>query len=172
MALSLPYEFDTTPVVKLILRGMLALLVLVLGGILYSLLISRSTAAAVQLLLCAAIITYFGRLFFRNLIGSVGTITSDTIVVDSPHVAGFRLAGPSGSFSIRQFEAVRVERVTNPIGIPIETQIGPHERVSLVGRKGTPNILVARTDDDEGRTLGNELAAALKLPYQEHLAPY
>jgi hypothetical protein len=172
MAITLPYEFDTSAAVKLILRGLVALLVVVLVGILYSLLISRSTAAAVQLLICAAIITYFARVFFTNLIGSVGTITSDRIVVDSPHVAGFRLAGPSGSFSVRQFEAVRVERVTNPIGIPLETQIGPHERVSLVGRQGTPDILVARTDDDEGRTLGNELAAALKLPYQERLAPY
>jgi hypothetical protein len=51
-------------------------------------------------------------------------------------------------------------------------QGGPHERVSLVGKSGTPDILVARTDRDAGRTLGNELATALKLPYQEQAAPY
>jgi hypothetical protein len=44
--------------------------------------------------------------------------------------------------------------------------------VCLVGNKGTPDILVARTHRDAGRTLGNELATVLKLPYQEQLAPY
>ena len=65
-----------------------------------------------------------------------------------------------------------MERVTNPIGIPIETQVGPHERVLLIGQEGTPDILVARTDHDAGRSLGNQLALALKLSYQEQVAPY
>jgi len=44
--------------------------------------------------------------------------------------------------------------------------------VFLVGRDSTPDILVARTHLDAGRTLGNELATALKLPYQEQDFPY
>jgi hypothetical protein len=172
MAVTLPYQFDTSGVVKLILRGVLGFLGILVVGIIYSLLVSHDRTAALALLICAAILAYFGRLFLRNLIGSLGTITADTVVVESPQVAGFRLAGPTGSFPLKQFDAVRVERVTNPIGIPLETQVGPHERVSLVGQKGTPDILVARTERDAGRTLGNELAVALKLPYQEHLAPY
>ena len=172
MAITLPYQFDTSSVVKLILRGVLGLLVVVLLGIIYSLLVSRDLTAALALLVCAAILAYFGRLFLRHLIGSVGTITADSVSVESPRVAGFRLAGPAGRFPLRQFLAVRVERVTNPIGIPIETQVGPHERVLLIGQQGTPDILIARTDLDAGRTLGNELAAALKLPYQEQLLPY
>ena len=51
-------------------------------------------------------------------------------------------------------------------------QRGPHERVSLVGKDGTPDILIARTARDAGRALGDGLAAALKLPYQELVAPY
>jgi hypothetical protein len=51
-------------------------------------------------------------------------------------------------------------------------QIQPHERVCLVGRKGTPDILIARTDRNAGRTVGNELAAAMKLPYEEQVVPY
>ena len=172
MAITLPYEFDTSSVVKQIMGGVLGLLLVVLVGILYSLLISHSIAAPIQLLLIAAIATYFGRLFLRNLTASVGTITADAVVVQPGELLGIRLTGPAGRFPISQFQAVRVERVPNPIGIPIETQIRPHERVYLLGKKGTPDILVARTHLDAGRIVGNELATELKLPYQEQIAPY
>jgi hypothetical protein len=170
--LKLPHQFDTSGVVKLIMRGLLGLLAVVLVGITYCLLVSHDRTAVLALILCAAILAYFGRIFLGNLIGSAGTITADSISVDSPRVFGLRLAGPAGRFPISQFTAVRVERVTNPIGIPIETQVGPHERVLLIGQQGTPEILIARTERDVGRTLGNELAMALKLPYQEQVAPY
>ena len=172
MAITLPYQFDTSPVVKLILRGVLSLLLVVLLGMLYSLLLSHSIAGAIQLLVVAAMVTYFGSLFLRNLTGSLGTITADAVVVEPGQLYGIRLAGPAGRFPISQFQAVRVERIPNPIGIPIETQIRPHERVCLVGKMGTPDILIARTHLDAGRTVGNELATALKLPYQEQLVPY
>jgi hypothetical protein len=172
MAITLPYEFDTSGVVKQIMGGVLGFLLALLVGILYSLLVSHSLAAAIQLLLIAAIATYFGRLFHRNLTGSVGTITADAVVVQPGELLGIRLTGPAGKFPISQFQAVRVERIPNPIGIPIETQIRPHERVCLVGKTGTPDVLVARTHLDAGRTVGNELATALKLPYQEQDFPY
>lgn len=172
MAIALPYEFDTSRVVKQIMGGVLGLLLVVVVGVLYSLLISHSVAATIQLLLIAAIAAYFGRLFLRNLPGSLGTITADAVVVQPGELLGIRLAGAEGRFPISQFQAVRVERVPNPIGIPIETQIRPHERVLLVGKKGTPDILVARTHLDAGRNVGNELATAMKLPYQEQDFPY
>jgi hypothetical protein len=172
MAITLPYEFDTSGVVKQIMGGVLGLLLVVLVGVLYSLLISHSIAATIQLLLIAGIAAYFGRIFLRNLTGSVGTITADAIVVQPGQLLGIRLTGPAGRFPISQFQAVRVERVPNPIGIPIETQIRPHERVYLVGKTGTPDILVARTRLDAGRIVGNELATALKVPYLEKDFPY
>jgi len=168
MAVTLPYEFDTSRIVKLIMRGVLGLLLVLFVGVLYSLLVSHSTAAIIQLMLIAAIATYFGRLFLRNLTGSLGTITADAVVVQPGRLYGIRLAGPEGKFPISQFHAVRVERVPNPIGM----QIQPHERVCLVGKTGTPDILIARTDRGAGRTVGNELATALKLPYQEEVVPY
>ena len=168
MAIAFPYEFDTSGVVKVILRGVLGLLVVVLAGILYSLLISRSIAAAVQLLLVAAVAMYIGGLFLRNLTGSLDTITADDVVVQPGRLYGIQLAGPAGRFPISRFQAVRVERITNPTGM----QIGPHERVSLIGKRGTPEILIARTDDNVGQVLGNELASAMKLAYEEQLAPY
>jgi hypothetical protein len=170
MAIILPYQFDTSGVVKVILRGALGLLLVVLLGILYSLFISHSTPAAIQLLLTAGVATYFGRLFLRNLTASVGSISTDAVVVEPAQLYGIRLAGPSGRFPMGQFQGVLVERNPNPIGIGI--QIGPYERVCLLGVQGTPDILIARTDRDAGRTLGNELATVLRLPYQEQVVPY
>src|SRR6266404_7865992 len=123
MAVTLPFEFDTSGVVKLILRGVLGLLaIVVVPGILYSLLVSHSTAAAVQLLLVGALIAYFGRLFLRNLEGSRGTITSDGVVVERGRVYGIPMAGAEGRFPLQQFRAVLVERVLVLTG----PQTGPH----------------------------------------------
>jgi xanthosine utilization system XapX-like protein len=172
MATTLPYSFDTSRVVKLIMRGFLSLLAVLLVGILYSLLVSHSNPAALQLTLSAAVLIYFGQIIRKHLTGVAGTITAEAVSVQPGMVWGMQLAGPAGIFRVGQFQAIRVERVTNPIGIPIETQIGPHERVTLIGQGGTPDILIARTSDDAGRTLGSELAAALRLPYQEQIEPY
>jgi hypothetical protein len=117
MAVTLPYEFDTSGVVKVIMRG---------------------------------------------------TITADAVVVQPGRLYGIRLAGPAGRFPLRQFAAVRVERIP----APVDVQGRSHERVCLVGRDGTPDILIARTAFDTGRTLGEEMARVLALPYEERLAPY
>ena len=169
MTVTLPYEFDTSGIVKVILRGVLGLLfVVVVPGIIYSLLISHRTAAAIQLLLVAAIITYFARLFLRNLVGSRGTITADAVVVQPGRLYGIQLAGPAGRFPMQQFAAVRVERISAPMSV----QGRAHERICLVGKDGTPDILIARTALDTGRTLGEKIARVLNLPYEERLAPY
>jgi hypothetical protein len=168
MTVTLPYEFDTIGIVKVILKGAMALLVVVVvPGILYSLFVSHSVAATVQLLLIGALVAYFGRLFFRNLSGSLGTITTNTVVVQPSRFYGIRMAGPAGTFPLQQFQAVRVERIFGPIGL----QARWHERVCLMGRNGTPDILIARTELDAGMVLGHELATLLQLPYQEEVVP-
>lgn len=170
MALTLPYEFDTTGVVKVILRGVLGLLALVvLPGILYSLFVSRSIAAAVQLLLTASAVTIFGRVFFRNLIGSRGIITPDAVIAQPTRLYGIRLTGPEGTFPLQQFQGIRVERIFGPL----RTSQAPrwHERVSLKGKAGTPDILIARTARNAGTAMGHDLAAVLKLPYLEEVVP-
>lgn len=169
MPVELPYRFDTSPIVKLILRGVVALLlVVIVPGIMYSLFVSHDHVAAVQLILVGLIATYFGRIFFSNLEGSHGTITADAVVVEPGTLYGVRLHGPAGRFSLQDFRAVKVERASGPVW----AEGGPHERVSLVGKDGTPDILIARTSEDVGRVLGQDLAAALGLPYQEESAPY
>lgn len=165
----LPYQFDSSAVVSTILRGVLGLLVLVVvPGILYSLFVSHSMAATVQLLLVAALIVWFGRRFLGNLVGSRGTITVEAVVVEQVRLYGFRLAGPEGHFSPEQFDAVRVEQASGPISV----QGGPHARVCLAGKDDIPDILIARMAPDAGRALGGELAAALGLPYQQRQVPY
>lgn len=169
MPVLLPYAFDTSGSVKLILRGVLGLLCLVVvPGILYSLILSHNGIAALRLLLIGAVTTYFGLLFLRNLRSSQGVLTADAVVVEPGRVWGIRLAGPAGRFPLQQFQAVRVERIS----APVMAQGGRHERVSLVGRDGAPDILLARTALDAGRTLGAELATTLHLPYQEQIAPH
>jgi hypothetical protein len=168
MPVALPYRFDTTPVVKQILRGVLGLGLIVLAGLLYSLLLSHDRVAAVQLLLIALIVAYFGRLLLKNLTGSTGTLDRHEVVVEPGVLHGMQLQSPAGRFPLQNFESVRVERMS-PLAF---AQGGPHERVSLVGRAGTPDILVARTSEGSGITLGQELATALGLQYREDLSPY
>jgi hypothetical protein len=168
MPVALPYRFDTGATVRLILQGVAGLLLVVVAGLLYSLFVSGDNAAVAALLLTGLIIAHFGRLFLQNLQTSRGTIDSREVIAEPVILHGIRLRSPDGRFPLDQFQAVRVERIPPPLF----AQGGPHERVSLTGKEGTSDILVARTSDDEGRILGRELAAALGLPYEEEDAPY
>lgn len=169
MPVALTYRFDTSSVVKLILRGVIGLLaVVIVPAMVYTIFISHDEVAAVQLLLIGLTVIYFGRLFLRNLEASRGTITADAVVVEPGILYGIRLHGPAGRFTMHGFKAVKVDRVPPPAWTPG----GPHERVSLASKEGTPDILIARTSDDAGRVLGRDLAAALGLPYREDSAPY
>ena len=164
MAVALPFEFDTSGPVTVVLRGVLGLLfVVVVPGVLYSLLVSHNRAAVFALLIVAALTVYFGRLFLANLPGTRGTITAKAVIVQPGRVYGMRLAGPEGTFPIHQFKAVRVESALPPVHVIG----GLHERVSLAGKNGTPDILIARTERGAGNALGRDLAAALKLPVEE-----
>lgn len=171
MTVSLPYQFDTTGVVKLILRGVLGLLgIVVVPGILCSLLISHRPAAAIQLLLVGGFLAWFGRVVAKHLTGSVGTITAEAVVVEPTRLYGMQLPGPVGRFPLQQFTAVRVDRIFGPLNTAQLPRW--HERVYLVGSTGTPDILIARTDLEAGLPLGRGLASLLGLTYQEQVAPY
>jgi hypothetical protein len=171
MPVALPYQFDTSPVVKVILRGVVGLLLLVVvPGVLYSLIFSRNILAAVQLLLFGGAVIYFGRLILKNLEGSHGAISADAVVVSPAMLCGIALSGPAGRFPINQFKAVRVQFISAPLDVQVQGR--EHERVYLLGKDGTPNILVARTELEAGRSLGRELSVALNLSYEEERAPY
>lgn len=167
MAVTLPYDFNTSSIWESILKKGSWLVAVIAAGILYSLVL-RHFAAVLQLTLCAALLLWFGRLFFKNSSGAIGTITQKGVVVHPGEVYGYRMPGPSGEFALQRFRSVRVEHVAAPISV--NNSGGPHQRVYLMGDAQTPSILIARADD--GSQVGQEMAVVLKLPCEETQAPY
>jgi len=166
--ITLPYQFDTSDVWRTILKGAFALNAFLVISILYSL-VARPWTTAMGLLLSELLVFAFTRVFVRFQEGSVGILTRDRIVVEPNVLLGIVLPGPNGAYELDRFSAVRVELRSGPIGPGV--QGGPNEVVWLVGRPGTPDIALARTDDRAGRAVGRELGALLELPVEEVGAP-
>lgn len=82
---------------------------------------------------------------------------------------GVSLPGPAGTYPLDRFSAVRVAFSSGPVGPDV--QGGPNEVVWLVGRPGTPDIALARTDDGAGRDVGREFGSLLGLTVEEVGAP-
>jgi len=167
MAVSLPYNFDTCNIWQSILRKGIWGVVVIAAGIVYSLAL-RHFAAVVQLSLCAALLLWFGRVFFKHSDGAIGTITQEGVVVHAGELYGHRLPGPSGKFALRQFKSVCVEHVAAPTNADYPGM--PRQRVYLMGDAETPSILIARADSRS--QVGQEIAGVLKLPCEVTNAPY
>jgi len=170
MAVALPYAFDTLKPWRVVMKGLLGLELLAAAGIAYSLAFG-TTATAVLLGLCFALILAFGVIVLKRAQGSVGTVGQKDVVVGRPVLYGLRFAGPSGTFPLDRFAAVRVEQVWGPLGGAVAA--GSHSRVYLAGREGTPRVLVARVfwGGDAGTRVGLDIAKALRLPYGEERKP-
>jgi hypothetical protein len=169
VSVTLPFAFDTSGTVGAILRGVtVLLLVVVVPGVLYLLLARRNVAGAGLLAAIGVFVIVFGRIVLGQLEGTKGIVAADAVSVEPASFFGMRLAGPAGRFPIDRFARVLVERI--PDSGTIESV--PHERVKLVGKQGTPDILIARTTGGEGKTMGKELAALLRLPYEDRLEAY
>jgi len=168
MTIALPYAFDTLKPWRGVMKGVLWLELLAAAGIGYSLKFG-TLAAAIQLGLCFALLLVFGFVALRRAEGSVGAIGHKDVVVEQPVLYGLRFAGPSGTFPLDRFAAVRLEQVSGPLGAA-----GSHSRVYLAGREGTPRVLIARVfrGGDAGTRGGLDLASALHLPYGEERKPY
>jgi hypothetical protein len=173
MPITLPYEFDTTREGALVVKIMLGLEFIVAVGIVYSLAVSRNWPAVLQLSLTGAVLLFFILRFVKNLTGSIGTIAANEIVVKRRKIYGLQFSGPAGIFSLHQFSAVRVEESS---GSPSpDVQNGPHERIYLVGKNGTPDILIARTSrasGENGINAGEEFGRLLNLPCERKRVPY
>jgi hypothetical protein len=166
---SLPYRFDTSSVWRTILKGAFGLNALLVLGILFTVLASRPWTAILGLVLTELMVLGFTRLFVEFQTGSVGTLSSDRVVIEPNVLLGIPLPGPKGTYTLDRFSAVRVEFRSGPISPDV--QGGPNELVWLVGRPGTPDIVLALTDDGAGRALGQEIGALLELPVEEVGAP-
>jgi hypothetical protein len=163
----LPFRFDTAGVVTTIVRGVAGLVAILAGGGVYTIVVRRQAASAAALLAIGGGLVWIGRAVLANIEGTRGVITRESVSVHPGGVYGMRMAGPAGTFPLTMIKEVRVDRV-----LPGENmQSSGYERVLLVRKQGTPDILIAREDLDIGRTLGRNLAEALGLPFDERLAP-
>ena len=165
MAVTLPYRFDTSTVWRTILKGAFGLNALLVVGVLYSLLASRPWTTILALVVNEIVVLGFTRVFVRFQTGSAGTLAADRVVIEPNRLFGIALPGPQGSYPLDRFSSVRVEFRSGPIEPGV--QGGPHELVWLVGKPGTPDVLLARTDDRAGGALGREFGALLQLPMEE-----
>ena len=164
MALTLPYEFDTSDVWRMILKGTFGLTLLITLSLLYTL-ASRQWTAAAPLAFSSAMLIFFTRLCLRFQTSSAGTLSADRVVIQPNRLLWFSLRGPVGTYTLDRFSAVRVEFSMGPA--QPDVQGGPNEVVWLVGRPGTPDIALACTNDGAGRGVGRELGALLNLPVEE-----
>lgn len=163
--LQLPWSFDTTSVWATILKGAFALNALLGLGLILKL-VSRRWLDAAGLAVAEALVAGFTVVFVRRQEGSRGTLFRDRVTVEPNAVLGVPLPGPRGSYALNRFRGVEVEfRAGRPSTDP--NAAGPHELVWLMGRPGTPNIVLARTREGAGRTLGQEVGAVLALPVSE-----
>ncbi|HVD61151.1 MAG TPA: hypothetical protein VNC11_09810 [Gemmatimonadaceae bacterium] len=172
--ITLPYEFDTARITRMIVTGMIAFdLVVVIPGIAYSLLVTHDTAAVVLLFIIGCMTAFFGFIIANYLKGSSGTITARDVVLSPARVFGLKIPGPTGHFPIDRFRAVRVE--TSPGRSDPDAPTGPYDRIYLAGKDGTPDILIARTDRHDpiyGMAAGEELARLLDLPCEPKPVAY
>jgi hypothetical protein len=168
-SITLPYRFDTSSVWRTILKGAFGLNALLVLAILFTVLVSREWPKAFGLVVVELVVFFFTRVFVRFQTGSVGTLSADRIVVEPNVLFGITLPGPNGTYPLDQFSTVRVEFHSGPV--TVGAQGGPNELIWLVGKAGTPNIVVARTEDRAGRAVGQEFGALLGLPVEEVGAP-
>jgi hypothetical protein len=168
--ITLPYHFNTSNVWRTILKGAFALNAVLLFGMLYTLLARREWATSLGVALCELLVLAFTRTFIRYQEGSVGTLTSDRVVVEPNVLLGIPLPGPRGSYPLSRFSAVRVEYRSG--AVTTSPNAGrPNEVVWLAGRPGTPDIALAMTDNRTGGEVGREFGALLNLPVEEVGAP-
>jgi hypothetical protein len=167
-AIALPYRFDTSNVWHTILKGAFGLNALLVLSVLASALMRR-WPATIGLVVIELLVFGFTRLFVRYQEGSAGTLMRDRVEVESNMLLGLSLPGPRGTYSLERFSSIRVEFRSGPIDPGV--QGGPNEVIWLVGRPGTPNVAIARTDNGAGRAVGRELAALVALPVEEVGAP-
>jgi len=166
VAITLPYRFDTSNVWRTVLTGAFGLNAVLVAGLVYTLVVRREPGTSLGLVLCELIVFGFTRLFVRFQNGSVGTLTADRVEIAPNVLLGIPLPGPRGTYTLDRFSAVRVE-FRSPTVSTSANAGGPHEVVWLVGRPGTPDIALARTEDGAGGGVGRELGGLLGLPVEE-----
>lgn len=165
VAVVLPYQFDTSDVWRTIIKGVFALNAVIVSGLLYSVLISHQWVVVAQLALIEAFLLVFARVCVRFQSGSIGTLNADRVVIQPNKLLWFTLPGPEGTYRLDRFAAIRVQSSAGRLGTTVPTR--PYEVVWLSGRPGTPDIVLARTENGAGEGIGREFGALLRLPVEQ-----
>jgi hypothetical protein len=164
--IELPYRFDTRRVWRGILWGAFGLNALLVLGIVVTLVVRHEWLTALGLGLVELIVLSLTRRFINAQEGSAGTLWSDRVVIEPNVLFGISLPGPRGVYPLTRFAGVRVEHRSGSAQGDVQDS-GPHQVVWLVGKPGTPDVLLARTPDRAGLTVGREFGMLLSLPVEE-----
>jgi hypothetical protein len=168
MAVTLPYAFDTSSMSKVILKGTCVLVgIVVIPGLIKFLIIAPNPVAALGIAGIGGFLSYFGYVVVKRLRGATGVITREEILIKPNRFLGMASKEPEGRFALGQFHGLLVERIAFAAN-----SYSPHERVLLLGKENTPDIVIARTRKEAGVTLGRELGTLLNLPIEERIASY
>lgn len=171
MIVTVPYRFDTTRTLRNVLRAMVGLhVVVILPSMLYATFVQHNLLGAIGLLLISGIALYLGKRILK-MRAFVGVINKNSVVLQEAKQFGVALTGPAGTYPIENFSSVLVEFVSG-VGYGESPDGPPFTRVSLIGKTGTPAIVVECSPFPEGKNFGAALATTLDLPYQEKLAPH
>ena len=125
-----------------------------------------------------AFITGFGLFIYKKLGGLSGVITKQDITINPTVMFGYRTEGPAGRFAIVRFESIQVESISQSVDSAIRgsaelVTTGPFERVRFIGKRGTPNILIADAlPVSHGVRMGEALGELLELPVKKCRDPH
>jgi hypothetical protein len=109
LSITLPYRFDTSSVWRSILKGAFGLNALLVFSVFYAALVQQQIAKALGVTIIEGVAFVFTRIFVRFQTGSVGTLSSDEVVIEPNALFGVTLPGPHGTYALDRFRAVRVE---------------------------------------------------------------
>src|SRR5262249_46399223 len=106
--ITLPYHFDTSSVWHTIIKVALGLNALLIVSFIFSA-FARPWPVALGLAVSELIVFAVTKLVWRLQEGSVGTLWSDRVEVESNMLFGLPLPGPKGSYASDRFASIRVE---------------------------------------------------------------
>src|SRR5262245_21606229 len=90
----LPYRFVTSSAWRTILKGAFGLNALLACGILYTLFVCRERTSTLGLVLTQFVVLGLTRILLNAQEGSIGTLSSDRVVIEPDLLLGLALPGP------------------------------------------------------------------------------
>src|SRR5207249_10034150 len=98
------------------------------------------------------VVFVFTQLFIRFQTGSVGTLSSDRVVIEPNALRGIALPGPKGTYTLDRFSALRVEFRSGPRAAGRSGWWA--ERTGVAGRQARDAGHRARADRGRSRPYG------------------